>query len=163
MSDQYPVTVSVRRTDGSVEQVRVGTATRTPEGFALQLGELTIGAAPAARPMAASAPAPARGGGFGAPTTFPNYGRSKGAPISGATLTDLEYYANGCRRTLSDAGKARFHDKERELLAVIEAELARQGHGGTSEAPMPRGENGSRWSPPAEPEPPPLGDDDIPF
>jgi hypothetical protein len=181
MSEQFPVTVPVRRPDGSVEHVRVGTATRTADGFSLSLGELSIGArpdaaAPARAPAAAYAPAPRPSG--GAPTNFPNYGRSKGAPISGASLTDLEYYANGCRRTLADPGKARFHDKERELLAVIEAELAAQGHGTPGEAPArsaggarwspppeaepaPRG--GSGWGPPGDPEPPPLNDDDIPF
>lgn len=58
---------------------------------------------------------------------FPNYGRSKGAPIAGATRQDLEYYASGCARSLADESKARFHDKERALLAAINAELERQG------------------------------------
>ncbi len=34
---------------------------------------------------------------------------------------------------LADPGKARFHDKERALLAAIEAEQARQGAGGGGE------------------------------
>ena len=38
--------------------------------------------------------------------------------------------AEQARRTLADPGKARFHDKERALLAVIEAEQARQGGAG---------------------------------
>jgi hypothetical protein len=63
---------------------------------------------------------------------FPPYGRSKGAPIAGASQQDLEFYANGCHRTLNDPAKSRWHDKERQLLAAIEAELARQGvSGGT--------------------------------
>ena len=188
MSEQYPVTVAVRREDGGIEQVRVGVAIRTEDGFSLQLGELSIGATPV------RAAAPAYGGGGGAPmrssgppTHFPPYGRSKGAPISGATLQDLEYYANGCRRTLADAGKARFHDKERELLAVIEAELARQGHGtaesggysgGSTYVGSPGGgygasgggygggygaSTGGRGTPPMDPEPPPVTDDDLPF
>lgn len=77
---------------------------------------------------------------------FPNYGRSKGMPIAGATMQDLEFYANGSRRSLADPGKARFHDKERVLLAAIEGEIARQ-----------RGED-----PPADDVPPPT-DDDAPF
>lgn len=184
MSDQFPVTIAVRRPDGSVEHLRVGTATRSAEGFSLSLGELSIGARPdaaapaPARAAAAPAYASAPRSSGGAPTNFPNYGRSKGAPIAGATVTDLEYYANGCRRTLADQGKARFHDKERELLAVIEAELAAQGRGEPSEAPArssgprwnapdsdaaPRGGSPSPWGPPTDPEPPPLNDDDIPF
>lgn len=56
---------------------------------------------------------------------FPNYGRSKGMPVSGASKQDLEFYASGCRRTLEDPSKERWHEKERQLLAAIEAELAR--------------------------------------
>lgn len=130
MSDQFPVTVAVRRADGSTEQVRVGTATRTAEGFSLKLGELSIGGqADAPRPAyAAGGPAPVGPGGV--PLTLPNYGRAKGAPIAGASLQDLEYYANGAKRSLNDPSKSRWHDKERALLAAIEAEMARQGFGG---------------------------------
>lgn len=56
---------------------------------------------------------------------FPNYGRSKGASVAGASKQDLEFYASGCRRTLDDPSKERWHEKERQLLAAIEAELAR--------------------------------------
>ena len=132
--NEMPVTVSVTRADGSVEQVQVGTAVRRGEGFSLRLAELTIGgegvvrAAAPARRAAAAVPA-----GEG-PMVFPPYGRSKGMPIRGASAQDLEFYATGARRTLADPGKARFHDKERTLLAVLEAELARQG-GGAGEQP----------------------------
>jgi hypothetical protein len=74
---------------------------------------------------------------------FPPYGKSKGQPVDGATVSDLEYYASGCRRTLADAGKARWHDKERVLLAAIEAELAKHKGGAQEE--------------------PPLSDDNLPF
>ena len=57
-------------------------------------------------------------------------------PIRGASAQDLEFYATGARRTLADPGKSRFHDKERALLQVIEAEQARQGGGG-GEPPPP--------------------------
>lgn len=156
MSDQdLPVTVAVTRPDGSVEHVRVGTAHRSGEGFSIQMGELTIGSTP----VRASESAPRRraassSGGGGDGMVFPPYGRSKGAPISGASMQDLEYYANGCRRTLNDPGKSRWHDKERVLLAAIEAEIARQrGEGGEG------GEGGGLGGE----EPPPPGDEDAPF
>lgn len=158
MSEQYPVTVAVSRPDGSIEQVRVGTAFRTQEGFSLQLGELSVGATPV---QASRAPAAARassgGGGGGDGMVFPPYGRSKGAPIQGASMQDLEFYANGCRRTLGDPGKARWHDKERQLLAAIEAEMARQRGGGGGGA-------GASGNAPWDSDNPPFpGDDDAPF
>src|SRR4051794_8356981 len=102
MSDQgFPVSIAVRRPDGSVEQVRVGTAFKQGEGFLLKL-ELTIsGSAEAASARPA---APAGGSGL----VFPPYGRSKGQPIYGASLGDLDFYANGCKRTLNDPAKARW-------------------------------------------------------
>lgn len=142
MGDQdLPVTVAVTRPDGGVEHVRVGTAVRHGEGFSLKLGELEIGPARGAEPRR-RAPPSASGD---APSVFPPYGRSKGAPIHGASIQDLEFYANGARRTLSDPSKARFHDKERTLLAVIEAELSRQRDEPTSDGGQP----------------PPHGDDDA--
>jgi len=169
MGDPLPVYVNVRRADGTSELVRVGTAEPAGDGFALQLGELTIGAAPAQQPWPARAaqPRPSPGG---APAVFPNYGRSKGAPIAGASQGDLEYYANGCRRTLGDPGKSRWHDRERELLAAIEAEMTRQGMptvgGGARPAARARPsfmESAPTSAPPGDPEPPPLSDDDVPF
>jgi hypothetical protein len=153
--NSYPVTVAVRRPDGSVEQVRVGTATKTDSGFSLQLGELSIGGAPVA-PSAARAAAPsARPAAPGElPTTLPNYGRSKGQPIAGASMQDLEYYINGSKRSLNDPSKSRWHDKERQLLAALEQELARQGGGGG-----PGGGDG----PPLEESGPEAESDDTPF
>ncbi len=136
----YPVTVLVQRPDGSTEQVRVGTAVRSGDGFRLSLGELSIGGTPvAAAPAAAPARRPAAGGGGGDGMVFPPYGRSKGQPIAGASMQDLEFYINGSRRTLSDPAKARWHDKERALLAAMEAELARQTGGGGSSGGGSRG------------------------
>jgi hypothetical protein len=147
MSDQgYPVTVAVRRPDGRVEQVRVGTAIRNGDGFSLKLGELSIGATPDAAAPAPRRAASSGGGGGSAGEVFPNYGRSKGAPIRGASMGDLEFYANGARRSLADPSKSRWHDRERALLAAIEAEIARQRGGD-----MGGSDN----------EPPPHGDDDI--
>lgn len=146
MSESYPVTVAVKRGDGSVENVRVGTATRTEDGFQLKLGELAIGAT--ADVASASGRPPVSTGGAGG-AVFPPYGRSKGAPVQGASRGDLEYYANGCRRTLNDPAKSRWHDKERVLLAAIEAELARQGGGSGGDPGF------------SDDRPPP--DEDIPF
>ncbi|MSP24861.1 MAG: hypothetical protein EXR75_06775 [Myxococcales bacterium] len=170
MSEQsFPVTVAVRRPDGSIEQVRVGTAVRAAEGFRLTLGDLSIGAVddvPGRR-----APAPSADGG----PVFPPYGRSKGTPIAGASMGDLEFYASGCRRTLADPAKERWHEKERALMAMIEAEMARQGgrsqgdEQGARDASAARtGEDfGSmqRHSVGMEFDDggPPLSDDDIPF
>lgn len=78
--------------------------------------EAKLDARPASRPASTT----------GGSAVFPNYGKKKNEPVAGAELGDLEYYANGCRRTLDDPAKSRWHDKERALLAAIEAEIARQ-------------------------------------
>ena len=171
----YPVTVGVRRADGSVEQVRVGTAVRAGDGFRLTLGELSIGGtaevASAGRPpvstggaggavfppygrskgapvrRAAPAAGSEAGGGGAGGMVFPPYGRSKGQPVAGASAQDLEFYASGCRRSLADPAKSRWHDKERVLLAAIEAEMAKQRGGGGFDDDAP----------------PPRSDDDMPF
>lgn len=108
----------------------------------------------------------------GLPTNFPNYGRSKGKPIAGAATEELEYYANGARRSLADPTKDRFHEKERALLAAIEAELAgrdtddRRPRGpavdDAYEPPRPTGPSYTS-GPPDDFEPPPISDEDIPF
>lgn len=87
------------------------------------------------------AAASATGGG----AVFPNYGRSKGTPVAGATKQDLEFYRNGALRTLADPGKARWHDREKALLAAICAELGE---------PVP-----DLGPPPADDDGPPPADD----
>jgi len=137
--NELPVTVSITRPDGTVEQVQIGTAVRRGDGFSVRLAEITIGGEGGTR----SAGAPARRASASAagpgdpPTVFPPYGRSRGMPIRGASAQDLDFYATGARRTLADPGKARFHDKERTLLAALEAEQARQGGGGGPEEEPP--------------------------
>jgi len=142
---KLPVTMAVTRPDGTIEHLRVGTAIRRGDGFVLQLGELAVGAVADAPRRAAPAPV---SGGAPAGMVFPPYGRSKGAPIAGATLQDLEFYASGSRRSLADPSKARWHEKERQLLAAIEAEIARQGG-----ASPPRQDDDE----------PPRRDEDSPF
>src|SRR4029450_7711689 len=98
--NELPVTVSVTRADGTVEQVQIGTAVRRGEGFSVRLAELTIGGEGGARRRPAP-PAPTIGGERGAraaparrapssapgepPAVFPPYGRSRGMPIRGAS------------------------------------------------------------------------------
>jgi len=149
----FPVTVGVKRPDGSTEQVRVGTAVRVDDSFQLTLGELSIGTA-ADSPQARRAAPSSAGGGM----VFPPYGRSKGTPVEGASRQDLDFYANGCHRTLDDPSKSRWHEKERTLLAAIEAEIANQDGGGGSQA-----DQGSDPDPLGGDSAPPLTDDDIPF
>ena len=157
MNDQsFPVTVLVQRADGSTESVRVGTAVRAGNGFQLRMGELSIGLV--------ADPAPARGSREAAPSgdrglVFPPYGRSKGAPIAGASVQDLEYYIAGSRRSLDDPSKSRWHDKERTLLAAMEAELARQRGGGSAG----RGGSDASDEPPDGYDDSAPPDDDIPF
>jgi hypothetical protein len=152
MSDRFPVWVSVTRDDGRVEQVRVGSAVKTGEGFTIAFDSMIMGSSPMTSAPRAAAPArqASMGGGGGDGMIFPPYGRSKGMPVSGASMQDLEFYANGSRRSLADPSKSRWHDKERQLLGAIEAEIARQ-----------RGEEPSPPSP--SDEPPPPGDEDAPF
>lgn len=78
---------------------------------------MTAPASQAARPQT----------GVGGGATFPNYGRNKNEPVAGAEMAQLEYYREGCRKTLADPAKSRWHDKERALLAAIEEEMRRQG------------------------------------
>lgn len=165
-SESFPVFIRQRTGD----RVRVGTATREADGsFTLQLGELVIGAA-AEAPVARAAPrtssasyAPTSAGGL--PTVFPNYGRSKGAPIEGASQGDLDFYANGARRSLADPSKERFHEKERLLLQAIEQEQQRQGLGGGASGDDYGGGYGGGGSGGGfgGEEPPPHTDDDTPF
>jgi hypothetical protein len=133
--------------------VRVGTAVRVGDSFRLTLGELAIGTTPdSASGRRPAAPAAAGGEGM----VFPPYGRSRGAPIAGASIQDLEFYISGSRRSLDDPSKARWHEKERVLLAAMEAELARQ-KGGAGGGKASAGEDDYY-----DDAPPPT-DDDLPF
>lgn len=81
------------------------------------------------------AEAPQRSQSTGAgPTVFPNFGKAKGQPIFGASLGDLDYYRQAAEKSLADASKAKWHDKERALLAAYDAEAERQK---TASGPAP--------------------------
>lgn len=84
--------------------------------------------------VAASAGRPAAPAGTGA--FFPNYGRSKGAPIAGASMAELDYYAGNARKSIADPAKEKWRDKETALLTAIDAERKRQDPG-CHVAPMP--------------------------
>jgi hypothetical protein len=147
MSERFRVTVPVARADGTTEQVEIGTAVQNGDGFVVSFQPMSL--VPEGSRSAPARPRIAAGSG-GSGAVFPPYGRSRGQPIAGASMRDLEFYANGCHRTLNDPTKARWHDKERVLLAAIEAEIARQQGGG----------GGSADRGPIDDGPPP--DDDAP-
>lgn len=86
-------------------------------------GQARIEATLAAMKTAPRAATPGGGG-----VCFPNYGRSKGLPVAGASAGDLQFYRTGCERTLADPEKARWHDRERVLLAAILKELGESPH-----------------------------------
>ena len=133
-----PVPVYARAADNTV--VQVGTAYPLEDGFEIQLGALTTG-----KPIAVPA--------AGAPgAVLPPYGRSKGMPILGAPAGDLKFYANGCRRTLGDPAKSKFHEKERGTLAALQAEMKRQGI-----------EDEGAQSGPPDDGAPPASDSSLPF
>jgi len=169
--NSYDVTVAVRRPDGSVEQVRVGSAVKTDRGFSVRLDELHIGAPTGAAEPRRAAPSAsgsrASGPSGTGPTQLPNYGRSKGQPIAGASRNDLEFYIQGSRRSLADPGKARFHAQEKLLLAALEAELARQAGGALAPGgrSAPHGAEPSPFDEPPLPEsgPEAEGDDEDAF
>lgn len=135
-------------------------------------------AAPAAKPAprpaqstqrtnAAPRPAQASSGRSGT-LNFPPYGRAKGQPIAGASAQDLDFYANGARRSLADPSKSNFHAKERALLEAIEAEQRRQS--GASSREESNGDHHHHNEQASQSgaddmldEPPPPGDEDAPF
>jgi hypothetical protein len=84
---------------------------------------------PTPAPMKANAPVPQRADPPTRGMTFPNFGRQKGQAIYGADMEALQFYAAAALRSLNDPAKERFHDKERTLLAALNAEMQRQGAG----------------------------------
>lgn len=110
----------------------------------------------AALERGASASPMAAGGGL----TIP-FGKNKGTPLAQATDRDLQYVAESCVKTLNDSAKARWHPKERVLLAAINEVLKSKGLAQAGipdpKAPDVREDEPAR----GDGEPPP--DDSIPF
>lgn len=77
---------------------------------------------------------------------FPNFGKAAGKPIAGADWKDLKFYASCAQKTIADPAKAKFHEKEKALLAAIEAEQKAQWKSRQSDA----GKDGAEKKP-AEP------------
>jgi hypothetical protein len=117
------VTVKVRREDGRIEHVRVGTAYRSGSSFRVRFAEMSIGdtgavqGAPAeAEPEHLEVQPQSWSGPAALPTTS----------AQPSSIRRLEYFAERARKNLANPAKARWHDDERALLEEIEAELARQ-------------------------------------
>lgn len=143
MSEQHGVYVEF-----GGQKTRVGTAHRGEDGtFVLVLGG-TLSLGPSEGPARASGASSGGGGG----AVFPNYGRSKGKPIYGAPLQELEYYANNARKSIDDPAKARWRTKEEALLAALETEIHRQNGGEGYTPPQTRGSDIA-----------PDDSDDLPF
>lgn len=133
------------------------------QGFKDPWGEAQslANAAPAGTFDQAAQSAPkASGGGAG---TFPNFGKSKGAPISGASQNDLRYYAGAAVRSIEDASKARFLDSNKAQLASYVAEMERQGFDASEFKQAPAQERGIEHERRPLPDDPAPSDDDIPF
>jgi hypothetical protein len=115
------VTVKVRRENGRVENVQVGTAYRVGKGYRIQFGDLSIGDAGVARGLSAETDrVELEKQPLNEPASAPN------AHASSSTIRGLEFCAERARKNLANPAKARWHDDERALLEEIEAELARQ-------------------------------------
>jgi len=83
------------------------------------------------QPPPRAAPSPNANG-----AVFPNYGRSRGMPVKGASSDDLQFYKQRAIKSLNDPAKSRFHAQEKALLDAINAELGEaQGQPQQEDAP----------------------------
>lgn len=134
---EFPVYVQM---DG--RKIRVGTAHKDENGFALVLGGLSISATPDAPSTQRRAPS----GDSGA--RLPNFGKAAGQPVHGASLKDLNFYQGVLAKNVEDPSKSRWRDQNQATLDAIEAEIHRQ-NGGEGYTP-PRSDG-------------PVDDSDLPF
>lgn len=104
-----PITLALTRKDGTVKRVRLGVAVSGEDGLTLQVAEAGL---ERLRELLLGRPAPE------VPAAAP--------AGSHASIHELEQYAARARRTLADPSKARWHERERAVLAAIEEELARR-------------------------------------
>ena len=95
-----PITLDFELHDGSTHRVRVGTATRTSDGYSLKLDAPLV--------------------------DTHELGFEAGVVRAGVSVADLEFYVARARRNLADPTKARWHDGERAMLEKLEVELARR-------------------------------------
>lgn len=116
MSDGFPVYVVVGNT-----RTRVGAAHKYEDGYSIAFGGLSIGATPDAH----STQRRASSGDSGA--RLPNFGRSAGGPVYGASMRDLAFYQGVLAKNVEDESKARWREQNQATLDAIEAEIARQG------------------------------------
>lgn len=56
-----------------------------------------------------------------------NFGKRAGAKLSEISDDDVTFYRSACKRTIADAAKAQFHEKERQRLAIFDAALRARG------------------------------------
>lgn len=139
------------------QRTRLGTATQAEDGsFVVVLGGfLVIGKAEAGQQPATTRPT-SSGGAPASGMTFPPFGRSKGLPIHGADMESLEWYGRAIQQSVDDPSKARWRDRNQQVLDAINAEIIRQGGGSHGYgAPQPDGIGGDRFGQTEQ--------DDIPF
>jgi hypothetical protein len=125
MSDGFPVYVVVGNT-----KTRVGTAHKYEDGFSIAFGGLSIGATPDAPSTQRRASSGDSGG-----ARLPNFGRSAGGPVYGASMRDLTFYQGVLAKNVEDESKARWRDQNQATLDAIEAEIHRQNGGAGSYMP----------------------------
>lgn len=140
------------------QRQRIGTATQAEDGsFVVVLGGfLVIGTAEAGTQRQTPSSRPASGGAPASGMTFPPFGRLKGQPIQGADMDNLEWYGRAIQQSVDDPSKARWKDRNQQVLDAINAEIIRQGGGSHGYgAPQPDGLGGC-WDNQ-------QNQDDIPF
>lgn len=100
-----PVFLKVDRPDGTHELRQVGTALSDADGFVVGLDPVAVKAMPAPTPKLEPLPAAVL------------------AACRNEDAEALEAIAERARKTITDPAKAAWHEKERELLRKVEAEL----------------------------------------
>lgn len=108
------------------QRVRVGTATQEADGSFLLTLVASIGPAEA---TSRAAGASSGGGGISHGPRLPNFGRSAGQAVEGASMRDLTFYESVLAKNVEDESKARWRDQNQATLDAIRAEIHRQKGG----------------------------------